>query len=99
MKETSLARMSNLLHALGDYGMVVMLLLLGLFFSLVTLTEQQPTPEVGARELAQRIKANHNTDSVVWIVNRSGHWLTSRCETGTGSMATARRSHRHHRWQ
>jgi ribose transport system permease protein len=70
MKETSLARMSNLLHALGDYGMVVMLLLLGLFFSLVTLTEQQPTPEVGARELAQRIKANHNTDSVVWIVIR-----------------------------
>ncbi|MEC7201647.1 MAG: ABC transporter permease, partial [Verrucomicrobiota bacterium] len=61
---------SQLIRALSDYGMVLMLLLLGVFFSLMTLTEQQPTGEVGGQQVANAILAQHSPEASIWVVTR-----------------------------
>ena len=61
---------SQLIRALSDYGMVLMLLLLGVFFSLMTLTEQQPTGEIGGQQVANAILAQHSSEASIWVVTR-----------------------------
>ena len=47
-----------------------MLLLLGVFFSLMTLTEQQPTGEIGGQQVANAILAQHSSEASIWVVTR-----------------------------
>ena len=61
---------SQLIRALSDYGMVLMLLLLGVFFSLMTLTEQQPTGEIGGQQVANAILAQPSPEASIWVVTR-----------------------------
>jgi ribose transport system permease protein len=55
---------------LADYGMVLALLVLCVFFSIVTWSEQQPTGESGARQLAAEIAKQFGRDARVLIAVR-----------------------------
>ena len=55
---------------LSDYGMVFVLLLLCAFFSAVTLTEQNPTGEAAARQLAADLKSASSKGARVLIAVR-----------------------------
>src|SRR5262245_52028211 len=54
----------------SDYGMLLVLLLLGAFFAAVTLEEQQPTGVAGARTLAGEITGEFQPGTRVLIVVR-----------------------------
>jgi ribose transport system permease protein len=60
----------NLQRLLSDYGMIFVLLLLCAFFSAVTLTEQTPTGEAAARQLATDLKGIAGKDGRVLIAVR-----------------------------
>jgi ribose transport system permease protein len=57
-------------RVLRDYGMLLVLGLLAVFFSAVTLDEQQPTPAAGARQLAGDIAREFSVGAKVLIVVR-----------------------------
>ena len=57
---------------LSDYGMVLVLIALCIFFSAVTYTEQHPEGESGGGKLARQIERNHNAGASVLIAAR-GH--------------------------
>jgi len=56
---------------LSDYGMILVLLLLCAFFSAVTLTEQTPTGETAARQVAADLKHSPGKGGRVLIAARS----------------------------
>lgn len=58
-------------HYFADYGMVLVLLVLGLYYSWVTWEEQHPTGEAAATRLAERIRESHPPQSRVLIVARA----------------------------
>jgi ribose transport system permease protein len=60
----------TLQRLLSDYGMIFVLLLLCVFFSAVTLTEQTPTGEAAARQLASDLKSFVKKDGRVLIAVR-----------------------------
>lgn len=60
----------TLQRLLSDYGMIFVLLLLCVFFSAVTLTEQTPTGEAAARQLASDVKSLVKKDGRVLIAVR-----------------------------
>jgi ribose transport system permease protein len=55
----------------ADYGMLLVLVLLGAFFSAVTLEEQHPTGAAGARQMAPNIFRQFQTGARVLIVVRN----------------------------
>jgi ribose transport system permease protein len=61
---------SSLARLFADYGMLLMLVLLGVFFSAVTLEEQHPTGATGARQLAKDIARQFQPGARVLIVAR-----------------------------
>lgn len=58
-------------RAFSDYGMVLVLLLLCGFYSWVTLDEQHPVGEAGARALTREILQHYQPPASVLIVGRS----------------------------
>ena len=60
----------TLQRLLSEYGMIFVLLLLCVFFSAVTLTEQTPTGEAAARQLASDVKSFVKKDGRVLIAVR-----------------------------
>jgi len=58
-------------HHLSDYGMVLVLLLLCAFFSVVTWSEQHPTGDAAAQQLAREIVRQHGAGARVLIAVRS----------------------------
>ncbi|MCA9232541.1 MAG: ABC transporter permease, partial [Planctomycetales bacterium] len=54
----------------ANYGMLLVLLLLGLLFSLLTLSEQHPTGESAGREVALRVAQEFGARATVLIVLR-----------------------------
>lgn len=61
---------TRLSHALAPYGMLGVLLLLVIFFSALTVREQHPTGEAGARAVARRIAKE--PPCTVFIAARAG---------------------------
>jgi len=61
-----------LLHFYSDYGMIFVLLLLAVFFSLVTWNEQHPTGLEAARSLVKQIVEHPNSRPRVLIIASSG---------------------------
>ncbi|MEW5924856.1 MAG: ABC transporter permease [Candidatus Zixiibacteriota bacterium] len=66
-KLTALHRSTRLSHLLSDYGMIIVLAILCLLFSLLTVTEQYPTGADAARDILEQIKNNipEKTDLLV----------------------------------
>ncbi|MBT5925283.1 MAG: ABC transporter permease, partial [Verrucomicrobia bacterium] len=60
----------HLTHLLTEYGMILVLILLGLFFSAVTLTEQRPSGETAGLQVAENLKNQLNKDANVLIASR-----------------------------
>jgi ribose transport system permease protein len=61
----------SIFRVLSDYGMVLVLLLLCAFFSAVTLTEQNPTGEAAARQVAGDLERSPGKGGSVLIAVRS----------------------------
>lgn len=57
-------------QVLNDYGMLLVLLVLAVFFSFATLGEQHPTGGAAGRQVAQRILREHSADPQVLVVAR-----------------------------
>lgn len=55
----------------GDYGMVLVLVLLAALFSFLTLKQQHPTGAAAGRQVAERVLAQYGTDAGVLIVTRN----------------------------
>jgi ribose transport system permease protein len=60
----------QLAHWITEYGMILVLLLLGVFFSAMTLKEQQPTGETAGNQLASAIQSQSTPEAPVLIVSR-----------------------------
>lgn len=60
----------QLAHWFTEYGMILVLLLLGVFFSAVTLTEQRPTGETAGNQLATAIQSQTTPEANILIVSR-----------------------------
>ena len=60
-----------LAHVLNDYGMILVLLVLMLIFSIVTIDRQEATGESAGMEIANRIKQNGDSNSVVLITGKT----------------------------
>ncbi|HSI14919.1 MAG TPA: ABC transporter permease [Chthoniobacter sp.] len=60
----------TLQRLLSDYGMIFVLLLLCAFFSAVTMTEQTPTGEAAARQLASELRGSVGKEGRVLIAVR-----------------------------
>ena len=58
-------------HYFADYGMVVVLLLLGAYYSWETWEEQHPTGESAAASLVEVIQSEHAADSRIMIMARA----------------------------
>ncbi len=58
-------------HYFADYGMVIVLLVLGVYYSWVTWEQQHPTGESAARSLDQIIQSEHQPGSQIMIVARA----------------------------
>lgn len=61
---------SMLARLFSDYGMIVVLALLGLLFSALTLKQQYPTGADAGRQVAERVFKTHGADASVMIVTR-----------------------------
>ncbi|HVV98708.1 MAG TPA: hypothetical protein VHB77_00120, partial [Planctomycetaceae bacterium] len=61
----------SLIRLLTDYGMIFVLLLLCAFFSVVTLSEQSPTGEAAARQVAKMLESRFGQSPRVLIVARN----------------------------
>ncbi|MDG1890331.1 MAG: ABC transporter permease [Verrucomicrobiota bacterium] len=59
------------IHLLNEYGMILVLVLLGLFFSVMTLTEQYPSGKKAGLQLAQRIQSSLSNDASILIASRN----------------------------
>ena len=62
---------ATLKHYFADYGMVVVLILLGIYYSWVTWEEQHPTGPAAASGLADRMVAEHGSDASILIATRA----------------------------
>jgi ribose transport system permease protein len=62
----------NLSRFFSHYGMLAVLLLLCLFFSILTLAEQHPTGAAAAKALAGQISRQTAPQARIWIVARDG---------------------------
>ncbi len=58
-------------HYFADYGMVVVLLVLGVYYSWVTWEQQHPTGEAAAESLAEIIEDKHQPGSQIIIIARA----------------------------
>ena len=61
---------TKLRRLLFDYGMVLVLLLLCVFFSIKTMSEQEPTGDTAARNLARDVVAAFGKQARVLVVVR-----------------------------
>lgn len=66
-----LLKSDSLRHALGDYAMFFVLLLLGAFFSLLTLKQQSPTGAAAGRQVADQIVEQYGATAQVLIATRA----------------------------
>ena len=58
-------------HFMRDYGMVFVLLLIGVLFSVMTIDEQHPTDARGGRQVADKVIASYGKEARVLIVARN----------------------------
>lgn len=65
MKAFSLARV------LSDYGMLIVLILLCVFYSISTMTEQNPRGEAAAEQVAEALFSETATDDGITIISKS----------------------------
>ena len=79
--------MTTMKRLLSDYGMIFVLLLLCLFFSVVTYTEQYPTGPTAARQLAGDIFSQFGKSARVMIVARSHQEDTEFADTLQAELA------------
>ena len=62
---------SHLSKILNDYGMIVVLLVLMLIFSLVTIDRQEAIGESAGAEIAKRIKQNKDAKTIILITSKT----------------------------
>ncbi len=60
----------NLQKILSDYGMLIVLILLCVFYSISTLTEQNPRGTDAAEQIASNLSETYNTDARLLIVSK-----------------------------
>jgi ribose transport system permease protein len=65
MKSFSLARL------LSDYGMLIVLILLCVFYSVSTMTEQNPRGPAAAEQVAGELIGSLETDARILVISKS----------------------------
>jgi ribose transport system permease protein len=65
------SKKQHLTHLLTEYGMILVLILLGIFFSLVTLTEQRPSGKKAGLQIASIVKKRFDKDAHILIASRN----------------------------
>jgi len=91
MKSTKATDAKHLHHPirrlLADYGMIVVLLLLAVLFSLLTISEQHPTGAQAGKALAKRIAKEFGADASVLIILRNTAGDRSFADVAAQSLA------------
>ena len=89
------SKKQHLTHLLTEYGMILVLILLGIFFSLVTLTEQRPSGKKAGLQIASIVKKRFDKDAHILIASRNLAIDKNFYDALSGSLTNAGFKHLH----